>query len=61
MRSVWYAVWHEGMGFFLAMGLHQFIIAHDLARIPVDDDVSIVYQDDAVAYLQDEFQVMRGN
>ena len=36
-------VWHQGMGFFLTVGFHQFVVAHDLAGDAVSNDASPVY------------------
>ena len=55
------SVRHERMGPFLTMYLHQLCVAHHLAGLPVRDDTSLVHQDNAVAHLQDEFQIMGGN
>jgi hypothetical protein len=54
-------VWHKRVRFFLAVGLHQFVIAHDHARFPVGDNTSLVYQNGTVTYLQDKFQIMSGD
>ena len=41
------------MWFFLSMLLHQLLVAHNLMRVTIDDDASLVYQDDTATYLQD--------
>ena len=61
MSWVRYWMWHKRMWFFLAVGVHQFVIAHDHARFPIGSDMSLVYHNDTVAYLQDKFQVMSGD
>ena len=61
MLCVWDAVRHKRMGFLLAVGLHQPVIAHDLAGAAVGDNAPVVYQHNAVAYLQDKLQVMGGD
>jgi len=61
MLCMWDLMWHQRMGLFLAMGFHQLVIAHDLVRVTVGDDAPIVHQHDTVAYLQDEFQIVRGD
>ena len=46
------------MGLFQAVGFHQVLVAHDVLRIAVSDNMPIVDEEDAIAHLQNKLQVM---
>jgi len=52
---------HKGMGLFLSMCLHQSVVAHDLAGIPIDNNAPPIHQHYSAADFQDKFEVMGGN
>ena len=58
---VGYLVGDKRMGFLLAMGLHQLFVTHDFPWLPIGNDSTLIYQNDALAYLQDKLKVVRSD
>ena len=51
----------EAEGDFEAVGVHEFFVGEDFSRRAVDLDAAVVEEDDAVAEVEDHFEVVAGD